>query len=301
VPDRARAGRRGRRAVIASLGLVALMAGPGTSAQAGEDCAALARQLKLGVLDQMWGGVLEDSEKMLAACSDGPQAETAGYYRARALDRLRRHDEALPAYRAFLDRYCVTGQSFLCEDATVSLYSLAAELVRKGQAGKVQILLDGLRAGDFYSKIFAGIQIAKLPANDTAKEKALPVLEEAYRLEDDADFRDEICLAIIQIDPTKCGGGPRGGPGADGREPQWIKVRVWDCSEKVEKVKVNLPFSFAQAAIESLGPEVMQGIRAEGFDIENLWSSLKKLKPNEKFSLSIHDGGECQDIEIWFE
>lgn len=286
-----------RRALVWAPVLLLLAASPAPA----EDCDALARRLKLGVLDQMWGGVLEDADKVLKDCAGGPHVETAAYYRARALDRLRRSDQAFPAYRDFLDRYCVTGESFLCEDATVSLYSLARERVEKGEADKVRILLDGLGAGDFYSKIFAGIQIAKLPANEAAKKKALPVLVEAYRLEDDPDFRNEICLAIIQIDPTKCGSGAPGRSKTEQPEPQWIRVRVWDCNNDVEKVKVNLPFAFAQAAIESLGPEVMRGIQEEGFDIENLWSSLKKLKPNERFTVSINDGGECLDIEIWFE
>ena len=262
------------------------------------DCAGLVRRLKLGAMDQMWGGVLEDSNNILRGC-DGAPAEMASYYRARALDRLRRHDQALPAYREFLDEYCVSGESFLCEDATVSLYSLAAERVRKGDPDKVKILLEGLRAGDFYTKVFAGIQIAKLPGNDAAKEKALPLLVEAYRLEDDRNFQNEICLAIIQVDPTKCGGGAAGSPGDE--DPSWIRVRVWDCHEKIEKVKVNLPFSFAAAAIEALGPEILHGIEAEGFDLENMWASLRKLQPNERFSISINDDDQCMDIEIWFD
>jgi hypothetical protein len=180
------------------------------------------------------------------------------------------------------------------------MYSLAADMVAKGKPEKVMILLDGLQAGDPYSRIFAAIRIAKLPANEDAKEKALPVLIEAYRLEDDADFRNEICLGIIRIDPSKCGGGP--GTPQPGQQPEWIRVRVFDCKNDIEKVKVKLPFSFAEAAIESLGPEILRAIQEEGvFDLENFWASMKKLGPGEVFRLEINEPSHCEEIEIWFE
>jgi hypothetical protein len=278
--------------------LLALLA---STAVAAEDCEAIARRMSVAALDQMWGGVLEDASSYLESCAGGPQAEKAAFYKARALDRLRRFDLAFPAYRSFMDRFCPRGgESFLCEDATVSLYTLAADRVAKGEADKLQILLDGLRSGDFYSKVFAGVQISKLPSHPDAKAKALPVLVEAHRLEDDPDFRNEICLAILRIDPSQCGGGP-GRPGAGLPEPQMIRVRVWDCNAQKEKVSVNLPFSFARAAIESLGPEILNEVEAQGFDLENAWETLKKLKPNERFQLSIHEEDECLEVEIWFE
>jgi hypothetical protein len=265
------------------------------------DCDALSRQLRVEALDQAWGAVLQTSEQLLKCDPDGPHAEKANFYRARALDRLRHFDEAFPAYRGFLDRYCLgEDTSFLCEDATVSLYTLAADRVAKGEPDKLQVLLDGLRAGDFYSKVFAGIQISKLPANPGAKKRALPVLVEAYKLEDDEDFRNEICLAIIRIDPTQCGGGAPG-KGPEMPEAQWIKVRVWDCKEEKETVKVNMPLSFATVVIESLGPEVMDELKDQGFDLENLWESLKHMKQTDKITLSIDEHGDCQQIEIWFE
>ena len=264
------------------------------------DCDALARQLRVEALDQAWGAVHQTASRLLECDPDGPYAEKASFYRARALDRRRQVDEAFAAYRAFLDTYCGGTGSFLCEDATVSLYTLAAGRVAKGEDEKLQVLLDGLRAGDFYSKVFAGIQISKLPAHPGAKKRALPVLIEAHKLEDDRDFRNEICLSIIRIDPAECGGGG-GRPRAEFPDAQWIKVRVWDCIEQKEKVKVNLPLSFAQAVIESLGEEVMREIRAQGFDLENLWESLKRMNHKDKITISIDEEGSCEEIEIWFE
>ena len=133
-----------------------------------------------------------------------------------------------------------------------------------------------------------------------AKKRALPVLVEAYKLEDDADFRNEICLAIIKIDPSECGGGS-GRTGPELPEAQWIKVRIWDCNANKEQVKVNMPLSFAQAVLESLGEPVMEEFRARGFDLENLWESLRRMNYRDKISISIDEGEECQEIEIWFE
>jgi len=279
---------------------VALVAG-GAAAQASE-CETLPKLLKMDALDQRWGGVLEDADKLLACEPNGPNASQAAFYRARALDRLRRPGEAVAAYQLFLQGNCAAAgeDSILCSDARVALLSLAGEQVSKGDASQLRILLDGLKGPDPYSRVFAGIQVSKLTGAKEAKAQALPVLVEGYRLEDDKAFRNEICLAIIRIDPSKCGGGTSG-KGSSRPEPQWIKVRVFDCKNNVEKVKVNMPFSFAQALLESLGPEVMTEIKKQGFDLDNLWDSLKKMGPEQVFKLEINNSGDCENIEVWFE
>jgi hypothetical protein len=277
-----------------------LLLAAGAAPRASE-CETLPKLLKMDALDQRWGGVLEDADKLLACDPTGPNAPQAAFYRARALDRLQRPADAVAAYQSFLQKNCADAgeEAILCSDARAALLSLAGEQIAKGDASQMRILLDGLKGPDPYSRVFAGIQISKLSGAKEAKAQALPVLVEGYRLEDDKDFRNEICLAIIRIDPSKCGGGS-GAKGSNRPEPQWIKVRVFDCTNNVEKVKVNMPFSFADALLESLGPEVMTEIKRQGFDLDNLWNSLKKLGPDQVFKLEINDG-DCEKIEVWFE
>ncbi len=278
------------------VGLVALLAVAAPAAAA--DCAPLARQLKLSALDQMWGAVLEDADKLLA-CDAG--AAQARFYRARALDRLRTRDEELAAYEVFMRKeFRGSANEFLCEDARVSHTSLLKERVTREGCGSEAMdqLLKGLTTGDPYSRIFTAMELSKLPRCDDAKAKALKVLLEAQRLEEDTDFRNEICLAIIRIDPSKCSG-TSDSAADDG--PSFIKVRVFDCNAERVKVSVNLPFSFARAVMESLGPEILDQIKDEGFDIENLWDSISKLGPKQKFQMKIDDDHRCEEIEVWFE
>ena len=287
----------GRRLTV---GLTLVLLAAGATPRASE-CDTLPKQLKMDALDQRWGGVLEDADKLIACDPKGPNGAQAAFYRARALDRLRRPADAVAAYQGFLGGHCAAGgdDTILCSDARVALLSLAGEQVAKGDASLLRILLDGLKGPDPYSRVFAGIQVAKLTGAKEAKAQALPVLVEGYRLEDDKAFRNEICLAIIRIDPSKCGGGTAA-KGTNRPEPQWIKVRVFDCKNNVEKVKVNMPFSFAEALLESLGPQVMTEVKKQGFDLDNLWQSLKKMGPEQVFKLEINDG-DCENIEIWFE
>jgi len=286
-------GGRGLRFSAALLALMAVVAPAGAA-----DCAPLARQLKSRVLDQMWGAVLEDAEKLAACDSNSAQAR---FYRARALDRLKKRAEAADAYESFMRKDCRGDDNeFLCEDARVSHTSLLKERVTNEgcESDAMDDLLKGLRTGDPYSRIFTAMEISKLPRCAEAKEEALKVLLEAQRLEEDNEFRDEICLAIIRIDPAKCKGTP-GAAGEDG--PSFIKVRVFDCTEDRVKVSVNMPFSFARAVMESLGPEILDQVKQEGFDIENLWDSLRKMGPNQKFEMKIDDDHRCEEIEVWFE
>ncbi len=277
------------------VGLLALLAVAAPAAAA--DCAPLARQLKLSALDQMWGAVLEDADKLLDCDSSAAQAR---FYRARALDRLRKRAEAAEAYEVFMRKDCRgDANEFLCEDARVSHTTLLKERVTREGCGSEAMdqLLKGLSTGDPYSRIFTAMELSKLPRCDDAKAKALKVLLEAQRLEEDTDFRNEICLAIIRIDPSKCSG--TSDDEYDG--PAFIKVRVFDCKEERVKVSVNMPFSFARAVMESLGPEILDEIKEEGFDIENLWDSISKLGPKQKFQMKIDDDDRCEEIEVWFE
>jgi tetratricopeptide (TPR) repeat protein len=269
---------------------------------AAKDCTPLARQLKLDALDQLWGAVLQDAEKLLDCDSSGPSAAQARFYRARALDRLKKRSEALGAYEAFLGKDCRgSANEFLCEDAQVSRTALLQDLVKhegcKSEA--MGRLLEGLNKGDSYSRIFTAMEISKLPRCDDAKAKALDILVEAIRLEDDKDFKNEICLSIIRIDPSKCSDNTDLDPNTD--EPQFIRVRVFDCSADKVKVSVNMPFSFARAVMESLGPELLDQINSQGFDVENLWESLRKLGPKQKFEMKIDNDHQCEEIEVWFE
>jgi hypothetical protein len=281
-------------AVVLVAACVTVRAGP-------DECAPLARQLKMAALDGLWGGVLEDAGKLLECDPRGANAEKAHFYRARALDKLRRREQALDAYGDFLSRYCrQESDAILCEDARVSMFSMARAMVDSGTDSGLEILVGGLKANDIYSRIFAGIQISQLRGREEAKAKALPVLTEAYRLEDDPDFQNEICLAIIRIDPAQCGQGTTT-PKPDRPEPTWIRARVFDCLNDREKVNVNLPFSFAKAVIESLGPEIMSEISDAGVDLENLWESLKNMERHQVFEMTIQDEGRCEEYEVWFE
>ena len=162
----------------------------------------------------------------------------------------------------------------------------------------MKLLVGELKNRDVYTRIFTAIQISKLRGADQAKSEALPVLVEAYRLEDDRDFQNEICLAIIQIDPTKCSKGTATRGSED--EPRFIKARVYDCNTHEEKVSVTMPFSFAKAVFESLGPEILEEIK-EQFDIENFWESLRAMDKKDKFELKIDNDSRCEEIEVWFE
>lgn len=277
------------------VGLMALLTVAAPAAAA--DCVPLARQLKMSALDQMWGAVLEDADKLLA-CDAG--AAQARFYRARALDRLRKRAEAAKAYEVFMRKDCRgAANEFLCEDARISHTILLKERVTSEGCGSEAMdqLLSGLTTGDPYSRIFTAMELSKLPRCDDTKAKALKVLLEAQRLEEDTDFRNEICLAIIRIDPSKC----RGSSDNDDDGPAFIKVRVFDCKAERVKVSVNMPFSFARAVMESLGPEILDKIKEEGFDIENLWDSISKLGPKQKFHMKIDDDHRCEEIEVWFE
>lgn len=267
----------------------------------------LMRKIKEDVFDERWAEVLESARELIEGYPGSSSMARTMIYRARALEKLGRDDEAMEAYGQFVEKF--PGEILLREDALISQMGLAKRMVLSGRKEAVEILVDGLREKG-YPKIYAAIQLSFLDFRP-GHSKALPILKECAEGEQDAEVRNECTLAILRIDPTaleyrtnRMAPGPSSDEGpapAPGGEPKLIRLQVRDKVTDKITVAVNLPVAFAEALLGSLS-ELEQGrvvdeLKARGYDINNLWKSLKTLGKQTLVEIETEEAR----IKVWLE
>jgi hypothetical protein len=279
-----------------------LLGGAVTPAIAAQDEGELLGQIKRDVFDQKWDGVLASCSLFIAQYSHSEDLSRIYYYKAQALEHGKgKEDEAILAYTDYLTRF-PNETGALHEDALLKRISLATTLYLKGNKNHIGIILQGMD-GKGYPGIFAAIQASKLD-HGPARAKALPILLRCANTETDPEVRNECLLGVLRIDPQKAGQVTQpkdaGGPPAAGNA-RLIRVEVFDKLKNQVSVRVNMPLSFVDILLDSLGDELQQEIGEEmkkkGIQLDKLLESIKKNGPQTIIEI---DNDE-QHIKVWVE
>jgi hypothetical protein len=286
------------------LALVILAFGSGgVSAAAGEE--DLYRQMKVDVFDGNWPAVLREAEEILARFPDGPSAPQAAYHRARALSRMAgREADATAAYREFIARRLA--EALLVEQAWAGIFSLACDGRRQENPACASTLSEGLASPLAYVSTLAAIR-----ASDTRdaplRRRALAALKATLTTQSDADIRNEILIAILKIDPREVpqpAPAPRaagGMPAVRGAAPAFIRLSIFNKSEKRYDLKIDVPVAFAQMLVDALGEDDKDDLRDEarrrGIDLDDIFAAIQKSGSGRFLDVDTKDSR----IEVWIE
>jgi hypothetical protein len=296
--------------VVAALVLVAASAVQAQPDSLNEE--ALLRQIKTDIFEDRWEAVLEGCDQLIQRYHDSASLARTMYYRARALHHLDgRESEALVAYGEFIDGF--PDETLLREDALISRMSLAKKLWLRGHKETIRLLMEGL-SEEGYPRLYAAIQISHLD-NMPARARALPVLKECSQNAEDAEVRNECTLGILRIDPSAmptpsappvpavppAPGAPPAPPADPEGEPKLIRLQVREKVTGKITVAVNLPIAFAEALLASLSEfdqgRVVDEMKIQGIDINNLWKSLRTLGRQTLVEIETEEAF----IKVWLE
>ena len=263
-------------------------------------CDQMFRQIKLDSFDEKWADVLRDCDRLLARQPACPQASQAAFFRARALDRSGRAEEALTAYSTFLETHCAAG-SLNCDAARIERFTLAGRLWQAhARRPHLDLLLEGARDPGS-SGTYAALTLAGLD-NAEGRTVALPRLLRAYGAETDADIRNRICLAVLRIDPDKvpCGREPKP-PAADQAAaddgPQLISIEIYDKDEGRVELRMNMPVALADAFLRAMPEEARSHMDQSGFDVQRLFQQIRSQHKGQIFFAETED----TRIRVWLQ
>ncbi len=264
-------------------------------------------QGKILIFDKKWDEARGLFRRVIAEYPKSAVVPQAYYYIARCFQFQGRQTDALKAYEDFLQRY--PGEPFLPAEARNAVVEIAASLMEKGNTGYKDRLTAALADRDKNVRYFAAIRASRLDDRSIAA-KAVPVLREIVKTDSEPDLANRARIALLRLDPKALSKPveepspktprpqPRPAPRNGGKSTErMFHVVVTEAGAAQPKVELTLPVSLAQLAIAALDESAKEEIRKKGFDVENIWESLKRLGPSN--ILIFRDAGNT--VKIWIE
>ncbi len=284
--------------------IVSALVFPAIAAAADEG--ELLRRIKSDVFERRWPEVLRECDEFIGNFPKSRALPRAYYYRAQALESLKKSDEAIEAYTDFLKRFpAETGT--LREDALLKRISLARLLYQRGETGNLWVILEGMDEKDT-AQIYSAIESSKID-HGPAHRKAVPILKDCAQFETEQELKHECVVALLRVAPGEVPTGAASSPPKrEGDQARLIKVEVFNKLQGKMAVKVNLPLAFAELLLESLDDQYRHIIEKELLkDVPEAPRSLPDLK---KLFEAIREGGpqtlveidgEQERIRVWIE
>jgi tetratricopeptide (TPR) repeat protein len=297
-----------RSRTVASM-ILALLLGVvlgGASEPLGRD-QELLNQGKVLMFDRKWDEARLVFQQLVQQHPSSAFAPQAVYFQARCLQFQGKAENALQGYEAFLQKY--PGDPVLTGEARSSMVELAALLFERGNLAYRDRLVKALSDPNKDVRYFAAIRVAGLK-DRYLDSMAMPVLGDIVKRESERELVDRARIALLRISPraleTRVEETPKAverrrehptPKPASASESRMFHVRVYKDGMSEPAVELNLPLSLAELAVAALDESAKAEIRRKGFDLDNVWESLKRLGPTN--ILTIRDQGST--IKLWIE
>jgi len=267
----------------------------------------LLNQGKVLMFDRKWDEARMVFQQLVQQFPSSAFAPQAVYFQARCLQFQGKPEAALQGYEAFLQKY--PGDPALAGEANTSMVELAALLFERGNPTFKDRLVKALSDPNKDVRYFAAIRVAGLK-DRYLDSMAAPVLGDIVKRESERDLVDRARIALLRISPKSFETQveelpkqverkgektvPRTTSSTEGR---MFHVLVYRQGMSEPAVELNLPLSLAELALAALDESAKAEIRRKGFDLDNVWESLKRLGPTN--ILTIRDQGKI--IKLWIE
>ena len=254
----------------------------------------LFNQGKIAMFDKKWEDARGMFQRVVQEFPRSPLIPQASYFAARCLQQQGKEAEALKAYEQFLQKY--PEEPFLPSEARNAVVDLAVTLSEKGDGSYKDRVLRALTDSSKQVRYFAAIRASYLTSDPKITSLATPILREIVKAEQERELVDRAKIALLRIDPnaSQRSGSDRSdaGPG-----PRMFHILIQEPGSKEPTVELNLPLSLAELALAALSQSQKQELRRKGFDVENVWDSLKRMGRSDILTIRDHD----TIVRIWIE
>jgi len=224
------------------------------------------------MFDKKWDEAQKKLEKILEEYPYSTTAPQAAFYRAKCLENKEgKEQEALKAYKEYIGSE--RKSDVWAQEAELSIIKLAFVLHEKGRSSYLDEIEKRLYRTDKVVKYFAAIKMSSI-GNKKEARKALPVLEEILKNEEDAELRDRAKIAMLKLDPNYF---------RDFEEERYekrariLKIRVYNKGEKEPIFSLNIPWSLADLALGAIPPEEKKELMDTGYELDELIDRLTSM------------------------
>jgi tetratricopeptide (TPR) repeat protein len=286
--------------ILVILGAVAmLLPAPLTFSGPAKDQEML-NQAKILMMEQKWEEARQSFQRLIREFPQSNLLVQAYYHSAYCLRLQRKPEEALLAYELFLQKY--PKELTLVTEAGKAVVDLGVSLVEQGKTAYRSRLVTALESPVKEVRYFAAIRGSSLKDRELNK-LCIPVLKEIRANEKQTDLVNPASIALLRIDPAALSRTEPPKPAKGTTKPaepavKMFYLQIFDQGEdKKPTVEMNFPVSFAQLAIMALDEPTKAEMRKKGFDIDNVWESIKRLSATN--ILTVRSGPRV--VKIWIK
>lgn len=252
-------------------------------------------QGKVLMFDKKWEDARGAFQRVIQAFPNSSLVPQAHYFSARCLQLQGKEVEALRSYEQFLQRY--PNERYLQAEARNAVVDLAVSLLEKGDGAYRNRIVSALTDSRKDVRYFSAIRSSYL-SDRKITAMAIPILREILDKEKERDLVDRAKIALLRLDPNALAPESPGQTKPESRsDSRMFHIRVYEGGSSEPTVEVNLPLGFAQLAIMALDESKKQELRKKGFNVDDLWESIKRLGPTK--IVEIRDGKDL--VKIWIE
>ena len=250
----------------------------------------LFQEAKVLIFDKEWKDAQEKLEDLLEKYPDSPWYSQAVFYRAKCLKEQKgKKLEALKAFRDYIKRE--NRSKSLTEDSELSIIDLAYELYKDGKRSYLDEIEKRLSSSNRVVRYFAAIKLSQVEEKKVAS-RAVPMLKEIIKKEEDDELRDRAKIALLRVDPGALKDLEEERPV---RKAKLLKIRVWKDGELT--LRINIPWALADLALGSIEEEEKASLKKEGYDLDTIMKTLAEAGE----IIHIENKEEGTIIKIWIE
>lgn len=265
----------------------ALAAGAATADKPDE---ILLQQAKLLILDKDWSAAQARLEELMAKHPESALLGQAQYYKAECLSEQKGKEwEALNAYQAYL-RLPKKNAGFI-EESEGSIIELAFRLHQAGDRSAIREIENRLTHENKVIRYYAAFKLSGV-SDKAVAARAVPVLRGIAERETDAELRDRARIALMRVAPEEL----RGIGGESPRGAWVLKIRVWEKGAKEASLSINLPWSLASLALQSIPDQEKRAIKSKGYDLNRILDDLVRSKES-----LLEIASDDSIVKIWIE
>jgi tetratricopeptide (TPR) repeat protein len=243
---------------------------------------------RLALFDSQPDRALKELNRLMELFPKTAYYQEVLFYKGRCYEAKKMPGKALEYYNRFLE---LSQNEGLKEEATRAIIDMNFLLYQESRNTKyLEKIVQLLKSRNEVVRYYAAFKLSYAKDKSIASE-AVPVLRKIIKEESDRDLVDraKICLLRINPDYLKKLSKPKS------LESRVLKLQVYDKERKRTSFSFNIPFMFAQLALDSLPEKEKKLLRDKGYDLDKIVDTL--VNSGEIIKIESEDAV----FKIWIE